>query len=89
MPNTQYQDVLRGLFVEIHSRTCKDVEKARRKGFSTGALEGDGVEDAIAESIRNLAGDGVKLDRECYRIMPCVKEPSENYCRLKRAKRQS
>lgn len=70
---TLFCDVMRNLYCEIHTSECKDVIRARAKGFMCGTVEGNTVEQAITNHISISAGVGIELTRDCYRIMPCVK----------------
>jgi hypothetical protein len=68
-----YCDVWRNLNVEIHSCDCKDVVRAKVKGFMCGTVEGNTPQQAIETHIKVSATSGIDLDASCYRVMPCVK----------------
>jgi hypothetical protein len=69
-----YCDVWKNLEIELHSGDCKDVDRAKAKGFKCGTIEGDHFDDAIVKHILISEECGILLDRSCYRVMPCVKK---------------
>lgn len=66
-------DVWRNLTVEIHSSDCKDVDRARARGFKTGTVECESLADVVNSHSGLSADSGIKLTPDCYRIMPCCR----------------